>query len=225
MNMKHRVSVRKLVAASLLAVALGFAGAAELSLTFCRDVLYQPAEDDSLAQPVAALLGVGFRLGATAALEIRAGYSGYANQALAFDSPEDERLSLHGARLQIAPMLKVPTPLPWAAVLAGVGLAGNYSLLRRGHWGGFYTDDRRDVSTTAFDQSFLLGATFELSRRLGVNIEAERVGFAASYTVERNYKWYEYWSEPIELSRYDDLEVGWHASAPTGIGVGLKVKL
>ena len=225
MSTKNSAIVRKLVVAGLLAAALGLAGAVELSLTACRDVLYQPAEEDSLVQPVAGLLGVGFRLGNTAALEVRAGYSGYVNQALAFDNPEDERLSLQGVRLQLAPMLRVPTPLPWATVLAGVGLAGNYSLLRRGHWGGFYTDDRRDVSTTAFDQSFLLGVAFDLSRRLGVNIEAERVGFAVSYAVERNYKWYEHWSEPIELSRYDDLEVGWRASVPTGIGVGLRLKL
>ncbi|MBN2465262.1 hypothetical protein JXD38_06535 [candidate division WOR-3 bacterium] len=136
MSTNDRAIIRKLSAAGLLAAALGLAAAAELSLTICRDVLYQPAREDSLVQPASALLGVGFGLGTIAALEIRAGYSGYANQALAFDSPEDERLNLQGARLQLVSTLRVPTPLPWAAVLAGIGRAGDYSLLRRGHWGG-----------------------------------------------------------------------------------------
>ena len=205
--------------------ALNLAGAAELSLTGCRDALYRPGRLDSMVQPGAALLGMGFRAGNVGRLMIRVGYSGFQGLALDHEKGDEVRRSMHGVRVELLPLLKLQTPVRVASVFGGIGVSGRRSSLIQRHDVVFYSADRRDASTNAVDQSFLLGLAFELSPKLGVDIEAERVGFSISRVDERVYHWDRRWSEMIETGFSVDVDGGWTKSAPTGIGVGLRLKL
>jgi hypothetical protein len=141
-------------------VALNLAGAVELSLTGCRDVLYRPARIDSMVQPGTAMLGAGFRLGSIGELRLRAGYSGYQSQTWDDENGDEVRNSLHGVRVEVLTLLKLQTPVRVASVFGGIGVSGRRSILVHRHEVVFYSDDRRDVSTSAVDQSFLLGLAF-----------------------------------------------------------------
>ena len=131
---------------------------------------------------------------------------------------------MNGVRVQAIPMLRYHSPSVPVSFYAGVGLGGRGSITRR--WG--YDSDRRhlrDVASAGADQTFLLGLAFELSRRFDVNVEAERAGFSVSYEVVKTYMWYSGYGDPLQDDRDDHLNVGWLRSAPTGIGVGLRLKL
>jgi len=206
-------------------VAFSLAGAVEFSLTGCRDVLYRPGHTDSLVQPASALLGVGFKGTGLGMLVIRAGYSGYQGQTLDDESGDEVRRSLHGVRVEVLPLLKLQTPARAVSVLGGIGISGRRTAYSHWHTVVFHSEDRRDVSTSAVDQSFLLGLAFELSRRFGADIEAERVGFSISRADERTYHWDRRWKQMIQQDLNIDVSGGWVTSAPTGIGVGLRLKL
>jgi hypothetical protein len=77
------------------------------------------------------------------------------------------------------------------------------------------------------DQTFLAGLSYEPSRRFGVDLTLERVGFSLAYDVEYAYYRSDYpKKDPVEITDYQRaLDIGWRASAPTGIGVGLRIKL
>ena len=200
-------------------------GAVELGLTVSRDIMYETWQRDTIV-PAVALLGTGFRLGDVGRLWIRAGYFGETDRAVQYETPDDERNTLHGVRLQVTPMLWYKTPLKAVSLYAGVGLAGRGSLMSHSyHQSSYVYTDMSEVWTIAANQTFLVGLGLELSRRFGLNLEAERAGFLASYAVEREYKLYEGWKEPIQQSRVDEMGIGWLASAPTGLGVGLRLKL
>jgi hypothetical protein len=217
--------VRKSAVVVLLLAVFGLSGAVELSLTVCRDVLYRPGPNDSIVQPAAALLGAGFRLGNVAELRVRAGYAGFTNQYVEYAGYIHERWNLHGVRLQAVPVARVGTPIAAASLLGGIGLASRGSTMRNSLWRGSSWERRRDVSSLAVDQTFLLGLGLDLSRRFGLDLEVERAGFSASYEYSRAYQWYEGSGEEIELSRNDNLSIGWLRSAPTGLGATLRLKL
>lgn len=211
------------VAVLLLAAT---AGATDISLTLCRDVLFQPSASDSMVEPTTALLGVGFRLGSLGVMRIRAGYSGYLDRTVAHAELSDEHVSLNGLRAQALPVFRIRMPVDSLFLYGGVGLGGRSLSLRRVYWDPRYESTRRhDLSAWAFDQTFLFGLGFELSHRFGLDIEAERQGFCASYELTSLYHWYGGFNEPIQDESTDDLNIGWRKSAPTGIGVGLRLKL
>jgi hypothetical protein len=213
-------------ACALMAVLVGAAGAMDIDLLVCRDALYQAERSDSMVQPAAVLVGAGFRVGASGMLRLRAGYFGYGDREVWFSESTHQSRTLDGARVQVTPTAMFRTPIDPVSIYAGVGLVARSSLLRHSFWQPDYGyTTRRDIVTLAADQTFLLGVGFELSRRFGLDVEAERSGFSASYGLTRTYQWYEGWEEPVEEHRIDDLTIGWRKSAPTGIGVGLRLKL
>jgi len=212
---------------SLLLIA-GAAEAFDLSLTFMRDVTYQP-ERDSVVQPAAAALGVGFRFGSIGMVQARMGVSGYWNQVMdqKQDRSTDAREALRSAWVQVIPGVRVPL-FDWPlTVYGGVGLGGRNSAERRiDHIEPSYGyKDWHDRSVWAFDQSFVLGLGFELTRRLALDLEASRAGFTVSSEVIRRYRTYRDFADPIQEECQDVFRAGWRKTAATGIGVGLRLKL
>ncbi len=210
----------------LVFASLGLVRANELSLTVCQDALFRPGASDSMVRPVAVLAGLGLRLGTSGTLDLRAGYSGYANLVRDITWAERRR-TLYGVRLQAAPVFRVTTPIKGASVSGGAGLA--VSVAKLVQWLKF--DSRiyhywRDVRTLGVDQTFLVGLGYEPSRRLGVDLTLERVGFSLAYGVEWAYRDYVPGKDTVEVADYQKtLDVGWRAAAPIGIGVGLRLKL
>jgi hypothetical protein len=213
-------AVKSVVAVLLLAAA---ARAADLNLALGRDVLYQPGSQDSAVMPAVALLGAGLRLGSIGSLKIRAGYSEYWSVAGIAELPEERGVMLRGVRLQVIPGVRITTPYEPVSVYGGVGLGGRTSSLHDSNHRGEI--DVRDQSLWAFDQTFLLGVGVELSRRFGLDVEAERLGFSAGYSLTREYHEYSGFNDPIEVGKSDHLDIGWRGRARTGIAVGLRLKL
>jgi hypothetical protein len=212
--------------AAILIVSLGRAGGNELSLTVCQDALFRPGAGDSTVHPVAVLAGLGLKFGTSGSLDLRAGYSGYSNHVGSL-SVIDSRTAFNGARLQIAPVYRVMTPIKDASVFGGVGLAARFAMLRRGHWMGATIFNWRDVLAFGADQTFIAGLGYEPSRRFGADLTLERVGFSLAQDVERTYYRSDYpEKDSVELTGYQKtLDVGWRAAAPIGVGVGLRLKL
>lgn len=89
------------------------------------------------------------------------------------------------------------------------------------YFGYRVTSDRK---TWAVDQSFTAGLAFDVSRRIAIDLEAERAGFALAWIAMRKYN-----TDPdghtFVTSREDVYHAGWVNGAPIGLGVGLRVKL
>ena len=216
------------IAVALSVVFAARVDALDLEAVFMRDVVYQP-ERDSVVQPAAAALGVGFSLGSIGMVQARLGVSGYWNQVIdqEQDRSTDAREALRSAWVQVIPGVRVALFHQSLTAYGGVGLGGRNSAERRTdriarHYG---YSDWHDRSVWAFDQTFMLGLGFELSRLFVLDLEASRAGFTVSSEVIRRYKTYSDYGDPIEEECQNVLRAGWRKTAATGIGVGLRLKL
>jgi hypothetical protein len=217
------------VAAALSVVFAARANAFDLEALFMRDVVYQP-ERDSVVQPAAAAIGVGFRFGPIGMVQARVGGSGYWNQVVYVDEEDGSnvREALRSAWVQVIPGVRVPLFYEPLAAYGGIGLGGRSSAERRiDQVPGYYNDYTKwhDRSVWAFDQSFTLGLGFELSRRFALDLEASRAGFTVGSEVIRRYTTHSDYEDPIEEECQSVLRAGWRKTAATGIGVGLRLKL
>jgi len=211
-----------------LFVVAGAAQAFDLSLTFMRDVLYQP-ERDSAVQPAAAAVGVGFRFGSIGMVQARVGGSGYWYLVMDEDvqGGSHARDALKSVWVQAIPGVRVPLFRQYLSVIGGIGLGGRSSAERRidNTSSSYDYQDWHERSVWAFDQTFVLGLEFELSSRLGLDLEATRAGFTAGRESRRYYRTYLDYADPIEETYQDFFQAGWRRTAATGLGVGLHVKL
>jgi hypothetical protein len=223
--MKNRCVTKLAVVVGLVLMAAAARGV-ELSATLMRDVVYE-SEPDSVVRPAAAALGVGFRFGPIGMVQLRVGGSLYWNQSVdvGFDDAADVRESFQSVWVQAIPGVRVPLFYEPLSAYGGIGLGGRSSAERRVDRDNGDEVDYHDRSVWAFDQTFLLGLAFSLSRRFDINLEVQRPGLTADYRLTRSYRAYEGWGDPIEGEREDLVGVGWRAPAATGMGVGLRLKL
>jgi hypothetical protein len=216
-------------AVALTAAFVVSAQAIDLEALFMRDVVYQP-ESDSIVQPASAALAAGLRFGAIGMLQARVGGSGYWNQVIDIDeqSGSNVKEALRSAWVQVIPGVRVPLFYEYLTAYGGIGLGGRSSAERRvDQVPSPYRDwtNWNDRSVWAFDQSFILGLGFELSRRLALDLEASRAGFTVAGEEIRRYRTYHDDNYPYEESYLNVFRAGWRKTAATGIGVGLRLKL
>ena len=223
--MKAKKTSVCVMAVLMMAIFSGSAHALDVGLEVQRDVLFRTTFD-SIAVPTTALASVGFHLGGSFWLRVRAGYSSYYDWFKPIDALSAERRS-DGIRVQLVPVAVVPTPLEQVSLLAGAVVGGRWQSDRSKSWDWWWYNyvgvPCREQSIWAIDQTFVLGLQFALSRRFALEVSAEREGFCFYHLLSSEYRVWR--GEPWLRDQNEYYRITWVDAARTGLGIGLRVKL